>query len=243
MTQMCKLDHVHRHALSGTCYVIGKCRCIPCTAAMTIRAKARRKAQVFGRYDNGLVDAGPVRDHIAYLQANGMGWKRIGVVSGVGSTGVSSLVYGRKGGPDDPRKGEVLKRTSRAKAEKILAVRPELHLLATGAPIPARGTHRRVQALVTRGWSQSKIAVLVGVNRGNFGAMMQQQAVSAGFALKMIAVYDRLWNTAPPHDEWRDRIAWARSIRYAAERRWVPPLGWDDIDTDRVPPTSNHPRF
>lgn len=229
----------HKHAEVGTCYVIHKCRCSPCRAARS-RAEARRnRLKAYGRYDNGLVDAGPVRDHIAYLQAYGMGWKRISAVSGVGATAVESLIYGRKGGASDPRKGEVLQRTTRAKAEKILAVRPELHLLAGGALVPSLGTHRRVQALVTRGWSLSKIAVRVDMTRANFGGMMQRGMVRASVARKVIAVYEQLWNTPPPHTEWRDLSAFNRSQRYAAQRRWVAPLGWDDIDTDEQPPADD----
>lgn len=226
----------HKHATNGTCYAVHRCRCDDCRTGRAEHASARRREQAYGRYDHGLVDAAPVRKHVEYLQAHGMGWKRIGVVSGVGSTGVSTLVYGRKGPADDPRRGEVLQRTSRVKAEKILAVRPDLQALSGGALIPSRGTQRRVQALVARGWSQAKIGALVDVTPGNFWRVMKADSVTAKFALTVMAVYDRLWNTPPPNEEWRDRIAFSRSLNYAAERRWVAPFGWDDIDLDVTPP-------
>jgi len=226
----------HRHAAVGTCYVFHKCRCSPCRAARSAAEVRRNKLKAYGRYDTGLVDAAPVREHIELLQAYGMGWKRIGVVSGVGSTAVSSLIYGRKGSNADPRKGEVLQHTARSKAEKILAVRPEIHLLSPGARIPARGTHRRIQALVSRGWSQSKLGALLGVNAGNMGTMLKRPHVTAGFAMSVAALYEANWDTPPPNTDWRDLIAFNRSKRYAAQRRWVAPLGWDDIDTDEQPP-------
>lgn len=226
----------HQHGAKSTCYVQHKCRCQPCRASRAATEKNRQRQKAYGRYDSGLVPAGPVRAHIQQLQAYGMGWKRIGVVSGVGSTGVAALIYGRKGGPEDPRKGEPLKRTTRAKAEKILAVRPDLALLSPGARVSSRGTHRRLQALVARGWSQSKLGLKLDILPTNFSGLMRRGEVSVAVALRVVALYDELWNTAPPRAEWRDKIAYSRSLSYAVKHRWVPPLGWDDIDLDVTPP-------
>lgn len=223
----------HQHGVKSTCYVIHKCRCTPCRASQTVRARARRRAQLYGRYDSGLVPAGPVRDHMKFLQAQGMGWKRIAALSGVGNTAAESLLYGRKGSKSDPRHGEVLKQVSREKAEKILAVVPDL---AAGALVPSLGTHRRVQALVARGWSMSKIGARLGVDSSNFTTMMGRSSVTSGFALKIAALFEEIWNVDPPHEEWRDLIAYNRSLSYAAARRWLAPLAWDDIDTDVEPP-------
>lgn len=226
----------HKHAAVSTCYIQHKCRCDSCGNASTARASRRRKDQAYGRFDTGLVDAEPVREHVEMLQAFGLGWKRIGELSGVGHTAVSSLIYGRKGSNSDPRKGEVLKRTSREKAEKILAVKPDLSLLAEGALVPSRGVHRRVQALVARGWSQSKVAQQVNFTRSNFGGMMHAPQVSAGLHRRVAALYEEWCMLEPPHEEWREKIAFNRSVNYAKARRWVPPLAWDDIDTDPEPP-------
>lgn len=226
----------HKHADSGTCYVIHKCRCADCTAEQAARGRRRNKLHAYGRFDSGLVDIAPVREYVEHLQAFGYGWKRIAKLAGVGNTTVSQIIYGRKGSNSDPRKGETLKRIKRETAEKILAVKPSFEGLAGGALIPARGTHRRVQALVARGWSQSKICALVGIDRGNFWTMMQGDVVTVATHRAVAGVFDRLWNEPPPRATHRDRIAYSRSIRHAAERRWLPPLAWDDIDTDREPP-------
>jgi hypothetical protein len=39
-----------------------------------------------------------------------------------------------------------------------------------------------------------------------------------------------LWNTLPPREDWRDKIAFNRSLGYAKTRRWLLPLAWDDIE-------------
>ncbi|TDW30991.1 helix-turn-helix domain-containing protein [Cryobacterium psychrophilum] len=229
----------HRHGVVGTCYVFHKCRCDNCRTGNTDRSRARSRQHLYGTYDNGLTDAGPVREHLAHLQSFGLGWKRIAALSGVGNTAVQSLIYGRKGGPDDPRKGEVIKRTPRAKAAAILAVKPELTALAPSACIPSRGVHRRVQALVARGWSQSKLCAMVGRERGNWWTMMQADQVTVSFHLEVSKLYDRIWNTEPPHADWPDKTARTRALNYSKQRRWLPPLAWDDIDTDVTPPISD----
>jgi hypothetical protein len=232
----CPTDH--KHAEVSTCYIIHKCRCEPCTTAQRDRARVRRRAQLYGRWVDPYVDAAPVRAHIYKLQEAGLGWKRIAELSGVGNTAVSQLIYGRKGSTGDPRKGEELKRVLAVKAEKILAVKPELSNLCGGANVPSRGFVRRVQALVAVGWSLSKIARRLGVSETNMGPMLQRPTVSARYFRRMVDVYDELWNVLPPHEEWRDLIAYRRSLRLARERGWVPPLAWDDIDADVVPPVA-----
>ena len=227
----------HKHAGSSTCYIIHKCRCVACTTAQRDRARVRRKAHLYGRFVDPYVDAAPVRAHIYNLRQAGMGWTRIAELSGVGNTAVSQLVYGRKGGNSDPRKGEVLKRVLAVKAEKILAVQPDLANLRDGATVPAQGFARRVQALVACGWSLSKLARRLDVGPTNMGTMLTRDHVSARNLRRMVELYDELWNVKPPHEEWRDLIAYRRSLRLAGERGWLAPLAWDDIDGDVDPPT------
>lgn len=225
----------HKHAVNSTCYIQHKCRCTECRAMQTARARQRNKLKAYGRFDTGLVDAQPVRDHVAMLQASGMGWKRIAEVSGVGKTAVSQLIYGRKGSNKDPRKGEVLKRFGRDKAEKLFAVQPEISLLRDGALIDSTGFRRRVQALVALGWSLSKIASRLGMEVSNMTSALKRDVVRKSTHDAASALFDELWNVQPPRAGHRDKIAYSRSKRLARERGWVPPLAWDDIDRDVEP--------
>jgi hypothetical protein len=227
----------HKHASSSTCYIQHQCRCVPCKEHHSAMESRRARLKAYGRFDTGLVDAEPVREHMAMLAEFGMGYKRVAAIAGIGITPTRNIIWGRQ--DSGPRYGEMQKHVKRETAEALLAVKPEISLLAGGARIPARGTHRRIQALVSIGWSQSKVGAQLGVEPGNFGSMMQASHVSVRRHLAVAALYEKLWNSRPPHEEWRDKIAYSRSLAYAKKRRWLPPLAWDDIDTDIEPPVAD----
>lgn len=231
----------HRHGETTTCYILHKCRCAECRRGISQRESRRKKLKAYGRWVDPYVPAQPVREHVQHLRAFGFGWKRIAELSGVGNTAIASLVYGRKGASGDPRRGEVVKRIAREKAERILAVKPDIDALAAGAVIPARGTHRRVQALVAIGWSQSKLAARLGMKVANFGSMLHRQMVTVATHRAVAALFDELWDKTPPRETRPERAAYTRALRYAKARGWLPPLAWDDIDNDPVPPTPDEP--
>jgi hypothetical protein len=166
----------------------------------------------------------------------GIGYKRVAALAGIGITPARTLIWGRQ--DPGPRYGELQKHVKRETAEAVLAVKPDVKNLAGGARIPARGTHRRVQALVTLGWSQSKLAERLGMERSNFGTMMQRDHVTASLHRAAEALFEELWDQEPPHADWHDKAAYTRARRYARERRWLPPLAWDDIDNDVEPPVA-----
>lgn len=164
----------------------------------------------------------------------GLGYKRVAKLAGIGVTPVRNLIWGRQDA--GPRYGEMQKRVKRETAEAILSVRPVIENLAGGQVIPARGVHRRVQALVARGWSQSKIGARLGIDPGNFWSLMTSATVTVRRHREVAALYEELWNVEPPHSDHRDKIAYSRAVTYAVKRRWLPPLAWDDIDNDIEPP-------
>lgn len=229
----------HKHSGSLVCYNLHQCRCGDCSTHRMATEERRRKDKAYGRYDTGLVDIVPVREHLLMLGEFGLGYKRVAALAGIGITPVRNVIWGRQ--DPGPRKGEMLKRIKRENAEKILAVKPDISALAPGKYIPARGTQRRIQALVARGWSQTKIAERVGMTPSNFGGIQLRDQVSVATHRAVAAAYDELWSALPPKDAWRDSIAYSRSIRYARDRRWLPPLAWDDIDNDIEPPVQDEP--
>lgn len=230
---MCPKEH--KHGSVSTCYIQHKCRCSGCRMAAKERSRRRSKLKAYGRFDTGLVDAAPVREHVKMLQASGMGWKRIAEVSGVGKTAVSQLIYGRKGSNKDPRKGEVLKQFGRDKAERLFRVQPDIHNLRAGALVDGCGFRRRVEALMCQGWSMSKQADALGIERGNFGLMLHRPKVTVKHHLAMVELFDAWWNKQPRHVDHRELIAFNRTRNLAKQRGYVPPLGWDDIDNDAQP--------
>lgn len=228
---ICPPDHKHEGSL--VCYNLHQCRCQPCSTHRMQTEERRRKDKAYGRYDSGLVDADPVREHILMLSEYGIGYKRVAELAGVGITGVRSLIWGRQD-PGD-RYGEIPKRVAREKAEKILAVQPVVENLGSRQPIPSTGAHRRVQALVTRGWSLSKIARRLDMQIANFWQVMKSDRIGAGLHRRIAELYDELWDQTPPHEEWHDAAAYTRTLNYAKEKGFLPPLAWDDIDTDPEP--------
>lgn len=233
----------HKHGASSTCYILHKCRCRPCGYATSERARRRAIAHEAGTFDSGLVDAGPVREHVQLLLSSGLGWKRVAALAGVGNTAVSQLIYGRKGTVGDPRKGEVLKRVSRRTADAILAVQPSLELLADATLVPARPYARRLQALVAIGWSQSKLARALGMTPSNFRILREYERdqarrrrrgtfIQAGTARAIVALYERLAFRVPAQPTKAERIAYLRSVSYARQRGWPVPMDWAAADDD-----------
>lgn len=229
----------HGHAAKSTCYSVHGCRCDDCRAENT-RAEARRtRDKLYGRWQSPYVDAVPAREHVQMLREHGLGIRTIADVAGVGHTAVAQLVYGRKGGRDDPRSGEVLQRIARRNAEKILAVVADESTLAPGASVAARGAHRRIQALVARGWCLSRIAAALGVRPTNLAALLERDFIQLGTKRRIVELYERLWNVAPPRQTGVDAASYTRATHMAQARGWLPPMAWDDIDTDEAPPADD----
>lgn len=226
----------HKHEAVSTCFIQHRCRCDGCVAAHNAREARRTKLKAYGRWDTGLVDAAPVKEHIATLQASGLGWKRIAELSGVGNTAISQLIYGRKGSNSDPRKGDPVKRIPRAKAEKILAVQPGHDMLRDGALVPSLGSHRRIQALVANGWSLSRIGARLSIAPANMSSLMRRPHVAKRTHDAVVALFEELWQTPAPTETGHEKAAATRARKHAAARRWLPALAWDDPDTDIEPP-------
>lgn len=241
MTERFSCPPDHKHAGSSTCYIVHKCRCTPCSYATSERGRRRAQLHATGRFDSGLVDAGPVREHLELLRSSGLGYKRVAELAGVGTTATAQLIYGRKGTAADPRKGEQLKRVSRKTAEAILAVQPSLELLAPNVLVPARPYARRLQALVAIGWSQSKLARALGIRASNFRILREYEAdqarrrrrgtfVRADTARAIVELYERLAFRVPAQPTKFERIAYLRSVSYARQRGWPVPMDWAAAD-------------
>lgn len=225
--KICPPDHKHGGSL--TCYNLHQCRCVACSKHRHDHDLRVKKDKAYGRYNNGLVDVAPVREHVLMLAQYGIGYKRVAQLAGFkSSTPVRTIVWGRR--EPGPRFGELQKRVKRETAERIMAIKPTLANLADGARIPAHGTRRRIQALATRGWSLSKLAIMMGMNLTDFWWVLRRDHVTVGTHRRMAAVYENLWDQEPPHDDWHTKTVYSRSVHHAKRHGWLPPLAWDDID-------------
>lgn len=103
--------------------------------------------------------------------------------------------------------------------------------------VDARGTQRRIQALVARGWSMRRLAAILGRPFGDMPRTMAPGAkVSPKFAMQVRALFEAMWAADPPQATPHERSAVTRALRMARANGWVPPLAWDNIDTDDAPP-------
>lgn len=227
ITRECQCKRAkHAHG-TRTAYVVDKCHCRPCTDAASQVESTRRRMKAYGRYDIGRVDAQPVREHIAALMEYGIGMKRIAAVAGVSNSTLGKIMYGEPSRGVPPRD-----RVEKHVADGVLAIRPSLEHLGKSVTVDSTGTCRRIQALVTIGWSQSRLGVLLGMEPGNFNRTIKSPRVHADTARKVKALYDELWNQPQTGDDWRSRISVNRSRNYAKGHGWLPPLAWDDETID-----------
>ncbi|MDF2847105.1 MAG: hypothetical protein K0R97_1087 [Oerskovia sp.] len=225
-------DHQHgTHAM----YVLDACRCDQCSAANSRYESNRLRRNAYGRSD--LVDAGPVRAHIAALSAAGVGLKRITAVSGVSGGSLTKIVYGvsRGDGTRRPRAARV----HRATAARILAV-TAAHV-AAAAEVDATGTRRRLQAVTALGWSVARFSAEFGLDRQALDATLHGRAkVLARTAAAVRRGFDAVGDRRPPETSHREKIAASRARARAAAAGWAPPAAWDPEqldDPDAAPPT------
>ena len=212
----------HQHGTHAA-YVRDRCRCRRCKDANAAYEHKANRLRAYGW--TPYVDAGPARAHVLSLREQGMGPKRISAVSGIAHGVLAKLVYGDKARGSPPSR-----RVRRETEAKILAV--ELDLGAT-VVVDGTGTYRRLQALVARGWSQSKLAQQLGIDPTNIGPIvygLRPPQVATVRAVR--SLYERLWDKPPPESTHRDKIAASRARRQAEKHGWVPPLAWDDDAID-----------
>lgn len=205
-------------------YVVEKCRCDECREANRVAAAERTRLKAYGRYES-YIDAAPARAHVNALGAQGMGWKRVARAAGLSPSTVWKLMYG-----DPSRNREPNKRVKRVTADAILGVELDL---APGAKVDATGTRRRLQGLVTLGYSQSKLAERLGVGPANFGTMFHHRGqVLKATADAVQVIYDELSMTPAVPTSSHDAGGIQRAKNRAAYFKWLPPLAWDDEAID-----------
>ena len=201
------------------------CRCAPCSQANRDFKNNRKRMIAYGRWQP-LTDAEPVRRHLRALAAAGIGWPRAAELSGVANGTVTRILYG---GGSRPAPNRVRPETAAA----ILAVPVSPASLSDGARVDSTGTRRRLTALAAAGWSSSRLAARLGMHQQAVSRILhQREHVSAVTARAVTALYDEVWDQAPPGGTRREDSIAEATRRRAAERGWVPPAAWDDDSID-----------
>lgn len=149
--------------------------------------------------------------------------------------------------PDDPRHGtyagsnahwgagEELCGPCREAAATYARRRRKLRELYGASSIPSTGTRRRIQALMTLGWSGVQIGNASGIHRQYLWEVLAGERVTVKTAKRIARVYGPLSMTLPPETGKFERMAAARIRNLARRNGWAPPLAYDDIDRDPAP--------
>ena len=98
--------------------------------------------------------------------------------------------------------------------------------------VDAAGTRRRIEALVWNGWSLTRLAARLGWARPVLQHKMGSVHVAAASAEKVRALYDELWDQAPPEETKDEKRAASMARRYAREHGFAAPLAWDEDGID-----------
>lgn len=229
----------HTHG-TYVCHVLDRCRCLPCTLARGEYDTDVAHKKVYGTW-SPFVATAPALDHIRALQAAGLGWKRIAAAAGVPPSSVYPLLYGKA----DRNGGRPRTKARRALIDAILAVpMPTLDDLGATVVVDSTGTRRRLQALITGGWSVQRIATTHGLDRQPLDHALAGHPVRASTARTVSAAYEALWDQPPPQDTTGDRIAAVRARNRARTAGWAPPMAWDDdtIDDPTATPADPAPQ-
>lgn len=134
-----------------TKYVVEKCRCDVCRAAVAAYERERRR-----RVEPAYVDAAEARAHVRWLGTQGVGWQRVAECSGVPAGSVSRLLYGQPGRVPS-------KRIRQSTAERLLAVTPADR--RPRSTIPPGPTWELVDRLLAAGVTRRAIAERLGQRR------------------------------------------------------------------------------
>ena len=194
-----------------TAYAKHGCRCEPCRAAAAKASKAWRRDNYLGIVK--LVDAQPLKDHVAMLMAAGMSFRAIALTAGWSS---------RNGLADAMTHKRVKPRT----LARVLAVKLDSDN-RRDAYTDATGSRRRLQALAVNGWSSYYLGERLGHAQP---ATVQDIAKGKTLTIRLRTkhaikdLYDELWDQPGTN---------LRAANIAKGKGWLPALTWDDDLIDR----------
>lgn len=217
-------ETTHQHG-THACYVLDRCRCVPCSKANSDYENQRARRNAYGR--SNLVSAAAARAHVLHLMDQGMGLKRIVAVSDISQGLLWKLIYGKRhaDGTQVPTK-----RVRRDTEQRILAIELDL---AGGARVDGTVAVQRLQSLVALGWSMARLADRLGMQGSNFGPIIHgRRDLTFATATAANALFNELSMTLPPNESHRDKIAFSRARNYADAAGWVPPLELEDLVDD-----------
>lgn len=210
-----------------------RCQCDKCRKADADYQRLRYRKQGYGTWQP-LIDAGPVREHLAMLRQHGISYIRAAKLAGLYAPTVGRLLYTVGGRPP-------VKRVRPETAAAILAVQPtgDARLMTD-----ATGTIRRIQALGAHGWPLRPLGSRLGLHECTPGRLFAQATVYTTTATVIAAGYEELKDPRP-EDRGITAGSAAKARNRAASLGWRDPGYWEDMghidDPAFYPETAEQP--
>jgi len=215
----------HAHAATTTCYITHRCGCADCRRGIAARERRRYRRIGYGVHEKR-VRVEPVRERVRELIDAGVPRKAIERGTGVS---LHTVLYAPK-----PQKW-----IAADKARRVLEYLPDVKDLDPVSTISAKGTRRRVQALVAIGWPLAELGRRCGVTGQHLSVLARASRTRVETAEQITDLYEQLSMTLPPASTPMERRVRDGALAMAAREGWVPPLAWEDIDNDDQPATSD----
>lgn len=215
-----------------------RCTCPTCRAEAAAYKRYVTRQVAYGRWQP-MVDAGPVREHVRTQMAAGLGWMRIATLAGVAHTAVQGVLYGK------PSVGQLpSKRIRTETARRLLAVQASMDNLAGMALVNATGTQRRIQAMVSVGWSQREIGARLGIEGTNITRILNHETkVAVKMARRIRDLYVELAYRQPVQATAKQQLQVRKTVALARRKGWVSALAWSDIDDPAESPIVDGPEW
>ncbi len=101
--------------------------------------------------------------------------------------------------------------------------------------VDARGSRRRLQALMRLGWTPTGLTTHLGMRASRFQQLHASSRVTLTTADRIDDLYERISHSGPPETTEIARAAAQATRDHARHQGWLAPLAWDDIDNDPDP--------
>ena len=96
----------------------------------------------------------------------------------------------------------------------------------------ATGSRRRLQALMTIGWSLRQIEIQMNYSHGTLTNVMTNQYITRRKEQDVKNIYNTLWNKKPIPVTHAEKVAVSKTINHARKKNYAPPMAWDDDTID-----------
>lgn len=193
------------------------CRCPECTRRAVTHDAKRRRLTAYGQW-KPRTDAEQVRVHLRALALVPLTRQQIALRSGLNPNRIKQIL------------------NNGARSIRTIDATAVLNVPIPNTPTPslltvdATATRRRLQALITCGYTMPVISRTIGIADARYlwrVVHRRQAGVTAATALAASNAYNLLWDQPPAlHGVTPAQAARAKAL--AARHRWAPPMAWDD---------------